>query len=193
MFCLVLQHSKSLFVDQINNTHTHKILSIVKSIEFHWLTMRLHPNKPIIIWIYCKLKVHLLTIYLTYWASEFNLTYLNMLGTLRLAYSWATSISHKAYLTTKCWISYGILNTVLRVENRMAGWVQNGCKGIGCLSLWSCYWVGAVAPHCCPASCKSVIPHTTSLEDQNSKYSPTECIYCFYIIIKVEKSKVQPS
>lgn len=133
--------------------------------------MRLHPNKPIIIWIYYKLKLHLLIIYLTYWTSEFNLTYLNMLGTIRLAYSWATSISEKAYFTTKCWISYGILNTVLRVENRMAGWVQNGCKCIGSLPLWLCYWLGAVALHRCPASCKSVIPHTTILEDQNSKYS----------------------
>lgn len=134
MFCLVLKYSKSLFIDQINNTH--KILSIVKSTEFPWLKVRLCPNKPIIIWIYCKVKVHLLIIHLTYWTSEFNLAYLNMLGTLRLAYSWATSISHKAYFITKCWISYVILNTVLRMENRMAGWVQNGCKGIGCLPLW---------------------------------------------------------
>lgn len=39
-----------------------------------WLTMGLHPNKPIVSWKYCQSKMHL--IYLNYWMSQLSLAYL---------------------------------------------------------------------------------------------------------------------
>ena len=37
-----------------------------------------------------------------------------------------------------------VLNTVLKVKNRMVVWVQNGCKCLDWLLSWSLGWLGNV-------------------------------------------------
>ena len=64
--------------------------------------------------------------------------------------------------------SYHLLNTVLKVKSKIIEWVQNGCKWISCLTLWSRGCLGA------EASGESIVPRTISpVKDRNSgsKYS----------------------
>ena len=64
-------------------------------------------------------------------------------------------------------ISCNLLNTVLKVKNRMAAWVENGCKCIGCLSSGSPDWPGAAA--LCPAWQHKRV--SEKIKIQNSKYN----------------------
>ena len=51
-------------------------------------------------------------------------------------FQWVVS-SHQVARVLVLSVSSNVLNTVLKVKNRMVVWVQNGCKCIGCLPLWS--------------------------------------------------------
>jgi len=89
-------------------------------------------------------------------------------------------------LNTSC----NVLITVLKVTNRMAVWVQNGCKCITSLRSWSHDWVGTAAHRGCPASWEY---HTASPgKDQNSKCEVQFLLYMFHfcIIIKSENPKL---
>lgn len=78
----------------------------------------------------------------------------------------------------------------------MLDWIQNGCKHIGRLPLWSHGWLGAAAHSHCPASQASIIGLITSLgKDHNSKLRAvsTDCIYLFNTTVNwKKKSKVGP-
>ena len=63
-------------------------------------------------------------------------------------------------------IARHLLNTVLKVKDRMVVWAQNGCK---CIS-W-CGWLGAEAVCLCSASQESTVPNQGTIKIKNSKYS----------------------
>lgn len=74
----------------------------------------------------------------------------------------------------------------------MLDWIQNGCKHIGRLPLWSHGWLGAAAHSHCPASQVSIIVLITSLgKDHNSKLGAvsTDCIYLFNTTVNWKKIK----
>lgn len=143
-------------------------------------------SRTIISWKYWKVKMHLKR--LTCRLSQLGLDYLKHLKTLMMAYSCAKSPNTKPVLqwTVEC-LMY-CLNTVLKVNNRMVVWAQNGCKCIGCLSCRLCGCQGAAGPALCPASPESTGPHASSpRKDQNLKCG----FYCLCTTLphrKVEKS-----
>lgn len=95
-----------------------------------------------------------------------------MLRTLPLPYSWAKSSNKKNYFTMKCWTSHVTYWRLLKVENRMAVWVQNDFKLTGCLPLWSWGWLAlrlATLPSY-PASWDSMVHIASPRTDQNSKF-----------------------
>ena len=75
----------------------------------------------------------------TFWTSQLSLTYLKcaqntyinlQLGKINLT----QGLLYNRVLNIFC----NLLSTVLKVKKRMVVWVQNDCKYIGYLSLWSC-------------------------------------------------------
>ena len=83
--------------------------------------MGLCPDKPIRSWKYHKLKMHL--IHLTYQAPQLSLAYLKHAQNTCISLQLGKIIYHKAYFIMKCWLSHNLLNTVLKVRNRMVVWV----------------------------------------------------------------------
>lgn len=83
------------------------------------------------------------------------------------------------------------LNSVLKVKKKKKKngcMVEGGCKGMGCLPLWSCGWLGAGAH--CPGN--SVISH--SLAWERIKIPNLKCGSwsgcCFTTIIKLKNHKL---
>ena len=114
------------------------------------LTLGLGPSRPIISWKYL-LKVNLIC--LTYWISEFSLAYLKCAqNTCTLAYSGQNHLTQSLFYNKVLNISCNLLNTLLKVENRMLLWVQNGCQCISCLILWSHSWPVTLAQGHWPVS-----------------------------------------
>ena len=68
---------------------------------------------------------------------------LDMLRTLTLAYSLAKSSNTSLFYNYVLNISYYLLNTILKVKNRMVVWIQNGGKCVGDLPSCSTGWPAA--------------------------------------------------
>ena len=67
-------------------------------------------------------------------------------------------------------IQSSLLNTVLKVKNRKAVWVQNGCKHISCLPSGSRARLGAMVA-ALPSITRGYVPPVTSPgKEQNSKF-----------------------
>lgn len=96
---------------------------------------------------------------------------LHVLWTLSLAYSWAEPSNIRPNLNEVLNILRNSLNTVLKVKNWMAMWVQSGCKYVGC---WLSWWPGWLCSLCCPVSrarITSHIPSPEKMEVPKPKYS----------------------
>ena len=74
-------------------------------------------------------------IHLIYQASQFSLTNLQRAQNTSLAFSWQSHLTQSLFCNKVLGISRDVLNTELKVKNRMAVWVQNGCKCIDCSQL----------------------------------------------------------
>lgn len=84
-------------------------------------------------------------------------------------------------------ISYNLLNTVLKVKNRIVVWIQNGCKHIDCSPLLSCSWLGAAALCYCLKLWEIILLHITSRGEKSTFKIWVQFlfnVYCFHTTVE---------
>ena len=111
-----------------------------------------------------------------------------MLRTLKLAYSWAKVSNINPIVHKVLTISCNLLNTVLKVKNRIVLWIQNGCKWVSSLpswwhgSSWWELWFAATIQH----HKRVLYSILLAEENQNAKFEGWFLLnaYCFCTIVK---------
>lgn len=122
------------------------------------------PDKPIMCWRHLKLQMYL--IHLTYAHHSVVSPTFNMLRAVTWAYIWAKSSNPKPICHKVLNISCNLLNTVLKVKNRMFVWVQT-VVSVSAVDPVIVQMPGSCGSLCCPAQChERTRLHTTSLETE---------------------------